>query len=48
MPRSVIAYLADILDACDAIQEVLAGVDLDAYQDVRHPLSRGAGVHPHR
>jgi uncharacterized protein with HEPN domain len=35
MRRSVIAYLADILDACDAIQEVLAGVDLDAYQDTR-------------
>jgi uncharacterized protein with HEPN domain len=31
MPRSVAAYLADILDACDAIDSVLAGVDLDTY-----------------
>jgi uncharacterized protein with HEPN domain len=35
MPRSVIAYLADIVDACDAINVVLAGVDLDAYRDTR-------------
>jgi uncharacterized protein with HEPN domain len=31
MPRSAAAYLADILDACDAIASVLDGVDLDAY-----------------
>lgn len=35
MPRSVAAYLADILDACDAIDAVLAGVDLDAYLEQR-------------
>ena len=35
MPRSVIAYLADIVEACDSIQEVLVGVDLAAYQDRR-------------
>jgi len=31
MPRSVAAYLSDILDACDAIDAVLAGVDFDLY-----------------
>jgi uncharacterized protein with HEPN domain len=35
MPRSIAAYLADILDACDAVQDVLAGVDLAAYQRTR-------------
>lgn len=28
MPRSLAAYLSDILDACEAIEEVLEGVDL--------------------
>jgi hypothetical protein len=28
MPRSPAAYLADVIDACDAITEVLTGVDL--------------------
>jgi len=32
MPRSVAAYLADVIDACDAIATVLAGVELAAYQ----------------
>jgi uncharacterized protein with HEPN domain len=31
MPRSTSAYLADIVDACDAVAEALAGVDLEAY-----------------
>jgi uncharacterized protein with HEPN domain len=31
MPRSTAAYLADIVDACDALAEVLAGVDLETY-----------------
>jgi len=28
MPHSTAAYLADVIDACDAIAEVLAGVVL--------------------
>lgn len=35
MPRSVAVYLADILDACDAIEAVLTGVDLATYQKER-------------
>ena len=35
MPRSTAAYLADVLDACDAISEVLAGVDLTTYRERR-------------
>jgi uncharacterized protein with HEPN domain len=31
MPRSTAAYLADIVAACDAVAEALAGVDLEAY-----------------
>lgn len=31
MPRSSAAYLTDIVGACDAVAEALAGVDLDAY-----------------
>jgi uncharacterized protein with HEPN domain len=31
MPRSAAAYLADVVDACDAVAEVLTGVDLEAY-----------------
>ncbi len=31
MPRSTAAYLADIVAACDAVAEVLAGVDLGTY-----------------
>jgi uncharacterized protein with HEPN domain len=30
MPRSVAAYLADIIDACDAIDRVLEGIDVRA------------------
>jgi uncharacterized protein with HEPN domain len=37
MPRSGAAYLSDIVAACDAVAEVLAGVDLDAYC-ARRPL----------
>ena len=32
MPRSVAAYLADVIDACDAIDAVLSDVDLQTYQ----------------
>ncbi|MHB0978849.1 MAG: HepT-like ribonuclease domain-containing protein [Thermoleophilia bacterium] len=35
MPRSTAAYLSDILEACDAIQDVLSGVDLPTYQKTR-------------
>jgi uncharacterized protein with HEPN domain len=35
MPRSVVAYLADVADACDAIDSVLAEVDLRTYQQQR-------------
>jgi uncharacterized protein with HEPN domain len=31
MPRSTAACLADIVDACDALTEVLIGVDLETY-----------------
>jgi uncharacterized protein with HEPN domain len=31
MPRSTAAHLADVVDACDSISEVLAGVDLETY-----------------
>lgn len=35
MPRSAVAYLSDIVEACDAIQDVLSGVDLPTYQKTR-------------
>ena len=35
MPRSASAYLADILEACDAIESVLRGVELETYRDRR-------------
>jgi uncharacterized protein with HEPN domain len=31
MPRSTSAYFADIVDACDAVAEVLDGVDFETY-----------------
>lgn len=31
MPRSVAAYLSDIIDACDSIESILAGVDSNTY-----------------
>jgi uncharacterized protein with HEPN domain len=37
MPHSTAAYLADVIDACDAIAEVLAGVDLATYSG-RRPI----------
>lgn len=39
MPRSVAAYLADILDACDSIASILDGVDLDTYLGTREKRS---------
>jgi uncharacterized protein with HEPN domain len=35
MPRSIAAYLSDILEACAAIEEVLSGVDLPTYEGTR-------------
>jgi uncharacterized protein with HEPN domain len=35
MPRSVAAYLVDILEACEAIEDVLSGVDLPSYLEQR-------------
>ena len=35
MPRSTAAYLADILDACAAVEGVLDGVDLQTYKKTR-------------
>jgi len=32
MPRDARAYLADILDSCDAISAALSGLDLEAYK----------------
>jgi uncharacterized protein with HEPN domain len=37
MPHSAAAYLSDIIDACDAIADVLSGVDLEIYQS-RRPI----------
>jgi len=35
MPRDARAYLADIIEACDAIGKAIAGLDLPAYQGNR-------------
>jgi len=35
MPRSPLAYLSDILEACDAIDVTLQGVDLARYESDR-------------
>ena len=40
MPRSLLAYLADVVDACEAIERYMAGVDLDAYR--ANDLTRSA------
>ena len=32
MPRSPLAYLADIVDACRAVERFMTGVDLQAYR----------------
>ena len=31
MPRSVLAYLRDVVDACDAVVVTLSGVDVESY-----------------
>lgn len=35
MPRSALSYLIDVVAACDAIAETLAGVDLKRYEAER-------------
>jgi uncharacterized protein with HEPN domain len=35
LPRSPAAYLSDVVEACDAIEAVLTGIDLAAYQHNR-------------
>lgn len=35
MPHSIAAYLADIIEACDAIEAVLTGIDLQTYESQR-------------
>jgi uncharacterized protein with HEPN domain len=35
MPRSPLAYLSDILEACEAIDVTLRGVDLERYENDR-------------
>ncbi|MBU2602562.1 MAG: DUF86 domain-containing protein [Actinobacteria bacterium] len=35
MPRSALAYLSDVVEACDAIAVTLRGVDLPAYEATR-------------
>ena len=35
MRRSAAAYLSDILEACEAIDDVLSGVDLSTYRNTR-------------
>jgi uncharacterized protein with HEPN domain len=35
MPRSAIAYLSDIVEACDAVAVTLRGVDLPSYENTR-------------
>jgi uncharacterized protein with HEPN domain len=39
MSRSAAAYLVDIIEACDAIEAVLACVDLPTYRDTRSTRS---------
>ena len=35
MPRSALAYLFDIIGACDAIESVVTDIDLETYQTTR-------------
>lgn len=35
MPREALAYLSDIVEACDAIASAIAGLDLHGYQSNR-------------
>ena len=35
MPRRCLAYLAEVVDACDAVGNYVEGVNLDAYRSTR-------------
>jgi uncharacterized protein with HEPN domain len=35
MPRDVRAYLADIIESCEAISAAVSGIDVDAYRSNR-------------
>jgi uncharacterized protein with HEPN domain len=35
MPRNALAYLSDVVEACDAIAVTLRGVDLPTYEATR-------------
>ena len=39
MPRDACAYLRDIVDACDSIESILSGVDLETYVGSREKRS---------
>ncbi|MHB9116157.1 MAG: HepT-like ribonuclease domain-containing protein [Thermoleophilia bacterium] len=45
MPRSPLAYLSDIVEACDAVAVTLKGVDLGAYESNRIVGFRNQLVH---
>ncbi len=37
--RDISAYLYDIIDACDSISSILAGISVDAYAETREKRS---------
>jgi uncharacterized protein with HEPN domain len=39
MARNISAYLCDIIDACDSISSILAGISIDAYAETREKRS---------
>jgi uncharacterized protein with HEPN domain len=39
MARHISAYLADIIDACDSISSILAGISIEAYSETREKRS---------
>lgn len=47
MPRSPLAYLADIIEACDAIESALREVDVARYENdrlIRSAVEREAAI----
>jgi hypothetical protein len=46
MPRDVRAYLADIVESCDAIAVALTGVDVEVYRTDRLIRSSVEGSSP--
>lgn len=39
MAREITAYLSDIIDACDSIATILAGISIDTYVEIREKRS---------